>query len=76
MRLAASTTLDDVHDVLQIAMGWENDHLHAFMVGAQSLRNDVYFSDPTRFHAGDVLDDRKARLDAMLRKPKRRIRYT
>ncbi len=76
LQLAASTTLDDVHDVLQIAMGWENDHLHCFMVGSQSLRNDVYFSDPTCFHDGDVLDELRARLDAVLLKPKRRIRYT
>jgi hypothetical protein len=29
----ASSTFEDLHDVLQLAMGWEDYHLHAFRVG-------------------------------------------
>ena len=29
-----SFTLGDLHAVIQIAMGWEDSHLHAFQVGA------------------------------------------
>jgi len=31
----ASMTLDVLHNVLQIAMGWENDHLYEFRKGKQ-----------------------------------------
>lgn len=30
-------TLDWVHEMIQVAMGWENAHLHAFQVGEQYL---------------------------------------
>ncbi len=34
-------TLGELHYVIQIAMGWENSHLHQFVVG------DQYYSDPS-----------------------------
>src|ERR1700728_5468530 len=30
-------TLARLHSVLQISMGWENDHMHAFRVGKQQF---------------------------------------
>lgn len=33
LRLSGDTSLEDLHYVLQIAMGWENSHLHQFIVG-------------------------------------------
>jgi hypothetical protein len=39
-------TLGDLHHVIQYAMGWENSHLHAFMVGrntySERLGDDEY----------------------------------
>ncbi len=32
---ASDTTLPDVHELLQISMGWEDSHLHQFVVGEQ-----------------------------------------
>jgi hypothetical protein len=31
MRVPATITLSSLHDVLQIAVGWEGDHLHKFL---------------------------------------------
>ena len=31
--VADTFTLGQLHNILQIAMGWENYHLHMFMVG-------------------------------------------
>ena len=44
-------TLDQLHDVLQVAMGWTESHLHQFEVG------EMMYSDPT-FELGlDVEDE-------------------
>jgi hypothetical protein len=31
----SSTTLDELHDILQIVMGWTNSHLHRFVLGGR-----------------------------------------
>jgi len=36
LEVPSSFTLGDMHYVIQIAMGWENSHLHAFRVGNRS----------------------------------------
>jgi hypothetical protein len=33
LQVGSATTLAELHEVLQIAMGWENLHLHAFEAG-------------------------------------------
>jgi len=33
-------SLDDLHEIIQVVMGWENDHLHQFIVDKQ------FYSDP------------------------------
>lgn len=37
--------LDRLHEVIQIAMGWEDEHMHEFIVG--TLRNGERFGMPT-----------------------------
>jgi pRiA4b ORF-3-like protein len=37
----ATTTLGELHRILQVVMGWENYHLHQFVVGGRM------YSDPT-----------------------------
>lgn len=51
----SSATLGDLHDAIQAAMGWDNSHLHQFVVG------DTYYSDPL-MALDDVLDEHAARL--------------
>ncbi|MEM1154216.1 MAG: plasmid pRiA4b ORF-3 family protein [Pseudomonadota bacterium] len=32
LRLAGTTSLANLHRIVQIAMGWDNDHLHLFHI--------------------------------------------
>lgn len=65
----ADLTLDALHDVLQVAMGWEDAHLHQFIQG------EAYYGPPMLAEDGDVADERAVRLDALLQAPKDRITY-
>jgi len=35
--VTGSSTLNDLHQVIQAAMGWENDHMHIFRAGSREL---------------------------------------
>lgn len=71
----AAIRLADLHRVIQIAMNWEDSHLHQFIAGTRNREPLVYFSDPTMVGDGDCLDDAKAQLDALLVQPKDKLRY-
>ena len=63
------TTLPSLHRILQIAMGWENSHLHAFKAGSVTYGS----SDPDfdlRFTS-----ERSVRLDEIVRAAKQRFTY-
>ncbi len=53
IEVEANTTLEELHVILQIAMGWTDSHLHAFRVGGvvYSGRDSEYF-DGLRDEAG------------------------
>ncbi len=40
-------TLDDLHRVIQIAMGWGDDHLHAYRVGKMTYSDSRMTEDPS-----------------------------
>ena len=42
----AGTKLDDLHHVIQIAMGWTDDHQHPFITGSGSARTFYGRPDP------------------------------
>lgn len=50
VRVPEAATLGTLHDVIQIAMGWGNEHLHAFSIGKRS-----YDDDEDDFSLADVL---------------------
>jgi hypothetical protein len=64
----ADIRLDRLHDVIQVAMGWTNSHLHAFSA------DGAHYGPPNP--ELDHRDERKATLDQVVRKPGDRIRYT
>ncbi len=35
----AGITMDRLHDVIQIVMGWTGSHLHEFTIGKKTYRN-------------------------------------
>jgi len=68
--ILSHTKLGRVHRILQIVMGWTNSHLHHFVVGENCY--GAPHPDVT-FHGEK--DERRVRLDEVLRSPKNRIRY-
>jgi Plasmid pRiA4b ORF-3-like protein len=69
LELSSHTTLRQFHRILQIAMGWEEYHLHAFEAGkhryglpADSLDPDAPTLPEARFTLADVLPRKGARL--------------
>ena len=44
--VSADMTLGDLHEVLQIAMGWGNYHMHDFSIGKQQFSShDLAYAD-------------------------------
>jgi hypothetical protein len=65
-------TLPKLHQVIQIVMGWQDYHLHQFIVGG--LGGISYgVPDPDDFY--EVRDERRARLNQLLRAPKEKLVY-
>jgi hypothetical protein len=70
----SSMTLEQLHDVLQIAMGWENDHMHDFSVGRRRIGqpdlSDGFMDGPP------VENERTVRLSAVLGRVGAKMIYT
>jgi hypothetical protein len=66
-------TLAQLHDVLQIAMGWQNSHLHEFH--ARGRRIGVPDPDCAEVEMG-MEDERKVRLSSVLGVARAKITYT
>lgn len=63
----AEVTLAQLHDILQIVMGWTNSHLHQFRCGS------TYYGPPDS--EMECENERRVRLHAVLRRPKDRMIY-
>ena len=57
-----SITLPKLHDLLQLAMGWTNSHLHSFTFGKKSYG----MADVDDFEELNMLDERKQTLEGAL----------
>jgi Plasmid pRiA4b ORF-3-like protein len=64
----ADVTLGDLHEVIQVAMGWDDYHMHLFSVGGQEYGSP----DPELGQASD----RNVLLSQVLNGPGDRLRYT
>ena len=69
--ISGDTRLDELHDVLQTVMGWDDSHLHQFRRGRELIgvrdRRDPFGSD--------VTDERKLSLSAALPAVKSKLLY-
>jgi Plasmid pRiA4b ORF-3-like protein/Domain of unknown function (DUF1841) len=70
LRLPAATTLAQLHQVIQVAFGWEDAHLHAFEVGGRR------YSRPDFELWDEAADEGKVRLQDLAARPGARLRYT
>jgi Plasmid pRiA4b ORF-3-like protein len=67
LQVPGDIRLGRLHDVLQVAMGWDNDHMHAFTI------HGVSYGRPDR-ELGFVSEDR-VRLNELISAEKTRFRY-
>ena len=65
----ASMKLSKLHDVLQVAMGWTDSHMHMFRVG------DLNYGVPSPDDWDEVLDERKATVGQALPRAKSKLVY-
>jgi hypothetical protein len=72
LQVAADTSLEKLHIVLQIAFGWTNSHLHQFIIDGQ------YYSMPEfglGEHGHEVLNEKRVKLGRLGLEPKRKFYY-
>jgi hypothetical protein len=67
-------TLADLHNVVQIAMGWQDSHMHLFRLLEQREQRDILYSD-IQFGLPDVYDEAKVKLCDLFRYPKQVLNY-
>jgi Plasmid pRiA4b ORF-3-like protein len=65
LRVPGSFTLAHLHDVLQTAMGWQDSHLHQFMV------NRIGFTHLVPDEPPEMRDERQLRLSDLARRGKK-----
>lgn len=63
-----TTSLGDLHSMIQIAMGWDNSHLHAFAIGGEQ------YSDISMME--DAEDEDRMTVKKLMSKGVSRFRYT
>ncbi len=56
-QIAGNTKLGELHDILQVVMGWDNDHLHGFRIGRD------HYGEPDPGFPNDIKDEQNVRLD-------------
>jgi hypothetical protein len=72
LHVSADTSLEKLHIILQIAMGWTDSHLHQFII------DNEYYSQP-EFDLGDfdhkVQNEKRVKLSQLGLEPKRKFFY-
>jgi hypothetical protein len=59
LQLRADTRLDQLHEIIQAALGWENYHMHVFSVGGEEFGipdRELGFSDERQVTLGELID--------------------
>lgn len=69
LEVDAGVTLAQLHDILQIAMGWTDSHLHQLRHGTK------YYGPPDPEMGMERYDERRVHLCQVLRRPKDRMVY-
>jgi len=71
IQVPGNTTLLKLHDILQIVMGWQNYHLHSYMI------EDELYGDPADDEFGDlgVLNEAKFTLSQVIQAKNQKFKY-
>jgi hypothetical protein len=62
-------TLGDLHHLIQIAMGWQDSHLHEFQIGKET------YGDPEMLEESGDRDEWEAKLSLVALKARKTFRY-
>jgi hypothetical protein len=62
-------TLNQLHNIIQEAMGWYDCHLHSFRVG------NLEYGIPDPDFSDDMIDDTEVRIDSIFKKEGQKILY-
>ncbi len=74
--VSPSMKLSRLHDVLQAVMGWYDSHLHMFIKGRRRfMLPNPWMDDMSRSGEPRFLDERKYRVDQLLKREKDWIEY-
>lgn len=77
LRILPNINFEDLHDILQTAMGWDDDHLHQFIVG-QSNGNWIYIKtreDIEMSGFDEAKNEKKVTVEQFLKNPKDKLIY-
>ena len=70
LQVSSDTTLYKLHQIIQIAMGWENYHLYEFESG------ETRFGEPDPDWGMDIKSSRRAKLSQVVKGEKTKFSYT
>ena len=77
LELASDSYLDEVHDVIQVAFGWTDSHLHGFASGSSSYAaaTERYLCPFDAAEGEDGIPEGEVRLDEVLANPGDKLSY-
>jgi hypothetical protein len=73
IELTSNQTLENLHDTIQTAFGWDDDHLYAFFLSGKDWDVATQYTDPFDREPGERGAD--IRLDRLHLHPRQRLRY-
>lgn len=76
LTLSSALTLDQLHDVLQVAMGWTDSHLHQFQMGDRRRGTRPFLTDFDIEEGDTGIAESGVRLDQVFVDAGDRLRYT
>ena len=69
IQVKEDTTLSTLHQILQIAMGWTNAHLHQF------IADGMYYGEPDPEYGFAMVNEKRSRLKEIVRNVKDKCLY-
>ena len=69
IQVTSDTTLGKLHRILQVVMGWEDYHLHQFIIGG------AYYGEPHPDYGFEMKDEREVKLNQVVSGEKSRFTY-
>lgn len=70
VQVRSDISLGELHQIIQIAMGWTNSHLHLFLI------QGMEYGEPAPEYDWEVKDERKVKLNRVVSGEKFKFRYT